>query len=417
MSQDLAKGADESRLKAGDADPVKPGDADPVKPGDADPVKAGDVDPVKPGDADPVKAIDADPVKAGGPLVPPDSLPVRVGTFSWLFPHRSALVAVALAVLIGVIVSFAAFASSTSMSFSESLAGLLGTGDSATVMLVQDFRLPRIAVGLMVGAALGVAGCLTQTLAGNRLATPDIIGVNDGATAAVVASVVGSSTGMIGDWWLGPLGAAAAAMVVVACAGGAGRSGYRILVVGIGVSTVIGAVTDLVMSRENDNTAGGVFLWTVGSLNGRDWGVGTPLALLLLVLVPLALVAGSRLQFLRFDDDTAATLGVNVARVRAVTLALAVALSGIAVGIGGPIAFVALAAPVLAACLGGPTRVPIIGSALVGAALVGGADALGRVIAPVEIPVGVVTSVLGGPFLLWVLFGKKSASPSQTGKA
>ncbi|MGW7411256.1 iron chelate uptake ABC transporter family permease subunit, partial [Streptomyces sp. NPDC054863] len=131
---------------------------------------------------------------AGQALIPPDSTPVRVGTLSWLFPHRSALVAVALAVLIGVIVSFAAFASSTSMSFSESVSGLLGTGDSATVMLVQDFRLPRIAVGLMVGAALGVAGCLTQTLAGNRLATPDIIGVNDGATAAVVASVVGSST-------------------------------------------------------------------------------------------------------------------------------------------------------------------------------------------------------------------------------
>ncbi|MFJ6695107.1 FecCD family ABC transporter permease [Streptomyces sp. NPDC091272] len=371
------------------------------------------------------RPADGRTVRGGGEaLTPPDSVPVRIRTFSWLFPHRSALVAVGLAVLIGVIVSLAAFASSTSMSFSESVSGLLGTGDHATVMLVQEFRLPRIAVGLMVGAALGVAGCLTQTLAGNRLATPDIIGVNDGATAAVVASVVGSSTGMIGDWWLGPLGAAAAAMVVVACAGGAGRSGYRILVVGIGVSTVIGAVTDLVMSRENDNTAGGVFLWTVGSLNGRDWGVGTPLAYLLLILVPLALVAGSRLQFLRFDDDTAATLGVNVARVRALTLALAVALSGIAVGIGGPIAFVALAAPVLASRLGGPTRVPVIGSALVGAALVGGADALGRVIAPVEIPVGVVTSVLGGPFLLWVLFGKKSqtspGAPSaapKTGKA
>ncbi|MFD3574003.1 FecCD family ABC transporter permease [Streptomyces sp. NPDC058644] len=347
-------------------------------------------------------------------ITPPDSTAVRVGTFSWLFPYRSALAAVGLTLVIGVVVSLATFASSTGMSFSDSLSGLLGTGDSATVMLVQDFRLPRIAVGLMVGAALGIAGCLTQTLAGNRLATPDIIGVNEGATAAVVASVVGSSTGMIGDWWLGPLGAAAAAMVVVACAGGAGSGGYRILVVGIGVSTVIGAVTDLVMSRENDNTAGGVFLWTVGSLSGRDWSVGTPLSLLLLVLVPLSLVAGSRLQLLRFDDDMASTLGVNVRRVRAVTLALAVALSGVAVGIGGPIAFVALAAPVVATRLSGPTRVPIIGSALVGAALVGAADALGRVVAPVEIPVGVITSVLGGPFLLWVLFGKNS---EQTGKA
>jgi iron complex transport system permease protein len=325
-------------------------------------------------------------------------------------------VAVGLAAVIGAVVTLAAFASSTGMGFSATVSGLLGTGDPPTVMLVREFRLPRIAVGLMVGAALGIAGCLTQTLAGNRLATPDVLGVHDGATAAVVASVVGSSTGMIGDWWLGPLGAAAAAMAVVFCAGGAGRGGYRVLVVGIGVSTVVGAVTDLVMSRENDNTAGGVFLWTVGSLNGRDWGVGTPLSLLLLLLVPLALVAAGRLQLLRFDDDMAATLGVNVRRVRAVALVLAVALSGIAVGIGGPIAFVALAAPVLAARLCGPSRVPVIGSALAGAALVAGADALGRVIAPVEIPVGVVTSVLGGPFLLWVLFGRKP-SPAKAAKS
>ncbi|MFH8409312.1 FecCD family ABC transporter permease [Streptomyces sp. NPDC018019] len=346
-------------------------------------------------------------------VTPPDSLVVRTGAFSWLFPRRGSLVAVALAALILVLVALGTFASSTGMSFSETLAGLFGTGDSATVMLVQDFRLPRIAVGVMVGAALGIAGCLTQTLAGNRLATPDIIGVNEGATAAVVASVLGSSTGMIGEWWLGPVGAVLAAALVVLCAGGAGHRGHRVLVVGIGVSTVVGAVTDLVMSRQNDNTAGGVFLWTVGSLNGRDWSVGTPLLLLLLVLLPFALAAGNRLQLLRFDDDTAAGLGVPVRRVRALALALAVLLSGAAAGVGGPIAFVALAAPVLADRLGGRSRVPVLASGLVGGALIAGADALGRVIAPVEIPVGVVTSVLGGPFLLWVLF----RSDRGTGRA
>ncbi|MFE6780339.1 FecCD family ABC transporter permease [Streptomyces sp. NPDC057702] len=343
-------------------------------------------------------------------LAPDDSLVLRTGTLSWLFPRRAALVSLGLLAVIAVIVALATLASSTGMSPGTSLRGLLGTGDRLTVMLVQEFRLPRIVVGLLVGAALGIAGCLTQTLAGNRLATPDIIGVNEGATAAVVASVVGSSTAMVGDWWLGPLGAAGAAALVVLCAGGAGTRGYRVLVVGIGVSTVIGAISDLVMSRQNDNTAGGVFLWSVGSLNGRDYGVGQPLALCLLVLVPLALVAGRRLDVMRFDDDVAAALGLNVPLLRSLTLALAVALAGIAVGIGGPIAFVALAAPVLATRLYGPTRVPVVGSALVGAALVAASDALGRVVAPVEIPVGVVTSVLGGPFLLWVLFG---GSPSR----
>ncbi|MFE6488985.1 FecCD family ABC transporter permease [Streptomyces sp. NPDC057757] len=344
--------------------------------------------------------------KSGGTrpdVTPPDSTVLRTGTLSWLFPRRGALAAAVLLPVVLVLVALAVLASSTGMSLSQTLSGLLGTGDPGTVLIVRDFRLPRVLVGLMVGAALGIAGCLTQTLAGNRLATPDLVGVNEGATAAVVASAAGSATGMVGDWWLGPLGAVGAAVLVVLCAGGAGAAGYRVLVVGIGVSTFIGAVSDLIMSRQNDNTAGGVFLWAVGSLNGRDWNVGTPLLIALLFLVPLSLAAGHRLQLLRFDDDMAASLGVDLRRVRAVALALAVALAGVAVGVGGPIAFVALAAPILAQRLAGPTRVPVLGSALTGAALIAAADALGRVVAPVELPVGVVTSVLGGPFLLWVL--------------
>lgn len=343
-------------------------------------------------------------------IEPPDSVVVRTGTLSWLFPRRSALVAVGLSALLLVVTALATLASSSGLTVQQTIGGLLGTGDPLHTMLIREFRLPRIEVGLLVGAALGVAGCLTQTLAGNRLATPELLGVNDGATAVVVASVLGSSTAMYGTWWLGPLGALGAAVLVVLCAGGAGTRGYRVLVVGIGVSTVIGAVTDLVLSRQNDNTAGGVFLWSVGSLSGRDAGVGRPLALCLLLLLPLALVAGRQLDVLRFDDDMAAALGVNVSLVRGLTLALAVALSGLAVGVGGPISFVALASPVLASRLCGPTRVPVVGSALVGAALVAAADAVGRVAAPVEIPVGVVTSVLGGPFLLWVLFGAGDSS-------
>ncbi|MHC3429536.1 MULTISPECIES: FecCD family ABC transporter permease [unclassified Streptomyces] len=336
-------------------------------------------------------------------VTPPGSTVVRTGALSWLLPRRSVLLALCLApVLLGV-VCLAVLASSTGMSAGESLRGLFGTGDAAGVMVVREFRLPRIVVGLLVGAALGVAGCLTQTLAGNRLATPDLVGVNEGATAAVVASVAGSTTGMLGAWWLGPLGAAATAVLVVLCAGGAGAAGYRLLVTGIGVSTFVGAVSDLVMSRQNQATAGGVFLWTVGSLNGRDWAVGGPLLVILAVLLPLALAAGHRLQLLRFDDDTATALGADPRRVRAAALGVAVGLAGVAVGIGGPIGFVALAAPVLAARLAGPTRVPVTGAALTGALLVAAADALGRVVAPVEIPAGVVTSVLGGPFLLWVL--------------
>ncbi|HWU09185.1 MAG TPA: iron chelate uptake ABC transporter family permease subunit, partial [Streptomyces sp.] len=188
-------------------------------------------------------------------VTPPDSTVLRAGTLSWLLPSRSALAAALLLPAVAVLIALAVMASSTGMSLSETVSGLLGTGDPGTVMIVRDFRLPRVFAGLMVGAALGIAGCLTQTLAGNRLATPDLVGVNDGATAAVVAAAAGSTTGMVGDWWLGPIGAVVAAAIVVLCAGGAGGAGYRVLVTGIGVSTFIGAVGDLIMSRENDNTA------------------------------------------------------------------------------------------------------------------------------------------------------------------
>ncbi|MFC4908169.1 FecCD family ABC transporter permease [Actinomadura gamaensis] len=375
------------------------------QPGSLDGRLSGRPDVRPPGGLD-VRLSDRPEVQSAGSLDvrPPDSVVLRAGGLSWLFPRRSALAA-ALLVPVGVVlVVLAVVASSTGMSLRATVDGLLGTGDPGGVMIVRELRLPRVAVGLLVGAALGIAGCLTQTLAGNRLATPDVVGVHQGATTVVVAAAAGSATGMVGDWWLGPLGAVAAAVLVVVCAGGAGAAGYRLLVVGIGVSTSVGAVGDLVMSRQNENTAGGVFLWAVGSLNGRDWGVGVPLLVVLLFLVPLSLAAGHRLQLLRFDDDVAASLGVSPRRVRAAALALAVGLAGTAVGVGGPIAFVALAAPILAQRLAGPTRVPVTGSALAGAALITAADALGRVVAPVELPVGVVTSVLGGPFLLWVLF-------------
>ncbi|WP_042836713.1 iron chelate uptake ABC transporter family permease subunit, partial [Streptomyces sp. NRRL S-15] len=110
-------------------------------------------------------------------VTPPDSTVLRGGTLSWLLPRRSALAAALLVPVLVVLTALAVMASSTGMSLPETVSGLLGTGDPGTVMIVRDFRLPRIFAGLMVGAALGIAGCLTQTLAGNRLATPDLVGV------------------------------------------------------------------------------------------------------------------------------------------------------------------------------------------------------------------------------------------------
>ncbi|MEU1309319.1 Fe(3+)-hydroxamate ABC transporter permease FhuB [Streptomyces cinnamoneus] len=338
-----------------------------------------------------------------------ESLVLRHRTLSVLLPRRATLAALALAALLVTAVVLSAYAGQSEMSLSRTFHAVLGSGDRFDVLLVQKFRLGRIVAGLTAGAALGLAGCLTQTLARNRLATPELLGVNDGATAAVLIST--TLTGTFGAWWAGPVGALAAVLVVTTVSGGLGQRGYRVLVVGLAMSALASAVTQVVLSRRSLNAASSLYVWTSGSLNGRGYSVAVPVLLGLAVLVPLALVVARQLNVLRFDDSTASSLGVAPGRVRLVCLLLAVGLAGLAVGICGPVGFVALASPVIAGRLAGPLRVPVVGSMLTGAVLIVLADTVGRIVFDgVEVPVGIVTTVLGGPFLLWVLLGRSAAA-------
>ncbi|MFE7525628.1 Fe(3+)-hydroxamate ABC transporter permease FhuB [Kitasatospora sp. NPDC057542] len=356
--------------------------------------------------ADPAES--APSARRDEPAPPKPDLALRYGAWSLLVPRRAlpASLGLAAALLAAVVVS--AHAGQSELDLARTFRAVFGYGDRLDVLLVQKFRLGRIVAGLAAGAALGLAGCLTQTLARNRLATPELLGVNDGATAAVLISA--GVAGTFGAWWAGPLGALVAVLVVTLASGGLGARGYRVLVVGLAMSALASAVIQVAMARRSLNSAGSLYIWTNGSLNGRDLSVATPVLFGLAVLVPLALVVARRLAVLRFDDSVASALGVDPGRVRLACLLLAVALAGLAVGVCGPVGFVALAAPVIAGRLAGPARVPVLGSALTGALLVVLADALGRVLfAGVEIPVGIVTTVLGGPFLLWVLLGRKGS--------
>ncbi|MCA6094212.1 Fe(3+)-hydroxamate ABC transporter permease FhuB [Streptomyces sp. SCA3-4] len=355
---------------------------------------------------------DGRPAVAAGPAGRPErgeSLVLRHRTLSVLLPRRATLAALALAALLVAAVVLSAYAGQSEMSLNRTFHAVLGSGDRFDVLLVQKFRLGRIVAGLTAGAALGLAGCLTQTLARNRLATPELLGVNDGATAAVLIST--TLTGTFGAWWAGPVGALAAVLVVTTVSGGLGQRGYRVLVVGLAMSALASAVTQVVLSRRSLNSASSLYVWTSGSLNGRGYSVAVPVLLGLAVLVPLALVVARQLNVLRFDDSTASSLGVAPGRVRLVCLLLAVGLAGLAVGICGPVGFVALASPVIAGRLAGPLRVPVVGSMLTGAVLIVLADTVGRIVFDgVEVPVGIVTTVLGGPFLLRVLLGRSAAA-------
>ncbi|MEV0582812.1 iron chelate uptake ABC transporter family permease subunit [Nonomuraea sp. NPDC050310] len=340
-----------------------------------------------------------------GGLRPADTLPVRLGGLSVLVPVRGSVVAVGLALLAAGLALGAIVAGQSAMTAAQALDALYGLGESGQRLLVQEIRLPRIVAGLVAGAALGLSGALTQALARNRLATPDLLGINQGAIIAILLAGLIAPTGtLFGHWWIGPLGAAAAGVAVFAVAGGTGRQGYRFLVTGLALSTIAGSLTQALLAWQGLSAATAVHAWSVGSLAGRDYAVALPVAAGLAVLTPAAVLLSRRLAVLRFGEDVSAALGARPARTRVWLLCLAVALAGLAVGVGGPIAFVALAAPVIAAQLAGPARVPLLGSALAGAALVVAADTAGRVAAGgIEIPVGVVTSILGGPFLLWAL--------------
>ncbi|MFG2905694.1 Fe(3+)-hydroxamate ABC transporter permease FhuB [Kitasatospora sp. NPDC048286] len=346
--------------------------------------------------------------RRGEVAAPKPDLALRYGTWSLLLPHRALLASLGLAAALLAAVVVSAHAGQSELDLARTFQAVFGHGDRLDVLLVQKFRLGRIVAGLAAGAALGLAGCLTQTLARNRLATPELLGVNDGATAAVLISA--GTAGTFGAWWAGPLGALVAVLVVTLASGGLGARGYRVLVVGLAMSALASAVIQVAMARRSLNSASSLYIWTNGSLNGRDLAVATPALIGLAVLVPTALVVARRLAVLRFDDSVASALGVDPGRVRLACLLLSVALAGLAVGVCGPVGFVALAAPVIAGRLAGPARVPVLGSALTGALLVVLADTLGRVLfAGVEIPVGIVTTVLGGPFLLWVLLGRKGS--------
>jgi iron complex transport system permease protein len=349
-------------------------------------------------------------VTAVGRALPPAAAPAPPGTWrlavagrSVLVDRRAALAATVLGGLVVVAVAVSLAVGTARVSLLDTLPAALGSGETRDVLLVQRLRLPRVAAGVLVGAALGIAGVLLQTLARNRLATPDTVGLNDGATAFAVASVVAVPSSL-GPPALALVGAATAAALTLGLAGGAGRRGYRFLVVGLGVGAALGALTQLMLARAPIDAANQAFPWTVGSLNTRS-----PLAITLLgagvaVALPVAVVLGRQLRMLRLADAVVVGLGLPVGRVRIAVIAVAVVTAGLAIAAAGPLGLVALIAPEIARKAAGPRSVAVVGSALAGALVVLVADLLGRTVAaPLELPVGIITAVVGGPYLLWML--------------
>ncbi|HEX8496056.1 MAG TPA: iron chelate uptake ABC transporter family permease subunit, partial [Actinomycetales bacterium] len=287
------------------------------------------------------------------------------------------------------------------------LRALLGEGERGAVLVVQSLRLPRALTGLLVGAAFGLAGALTQSVARNPLASPDVVGLTAGASAAAVTVIV---LGLPVPVPLAALvGALTVAGLILALTWRSGFSGPRLILIGIGLGACSIALTDYLLVRGNIEDAQRATIWLTGSLNGRGWEHVRPVAIALALLLPLALALGRRLTTLSLGDDVARGLGTRVNRDRVLLVLVAVGLAGVATAAAGPVAFVGLVAPQVAVRLAGTPGIPLAASAACGALLVVAADLVARTAfgallgTSVELPVGAVTALVGAPVLLWLL--------------
>jgi iron complex transport system permease protein len=269
----------------------------------------------------------------------------------------------------------------------------------ATYILMES-KLPRAVLGLLAGVAFGVAGALFQTTLRNPLASPDVIGVSLGASAAAVVAIA-----LLGRQGLSVSGAAVVGAVAVALAVrlvAGPHGGHRLVLAGIGLAAAMQSVIQYVFTRVDEYDAQLVLRWLTGSVNGVAWPTIRLLAGVLAVLLPLTWWLCRSLRASELGDDTAAGLGVSRTRGELLLL-MGVVLVAVAVAATGPIAFVSfLAGPVARALNGG--RTSVLGAALAGAVLVVAADYVADYVVPdTNLPVGVVTGAVGAPFLLWLL--------------
>jgi len=295
---------------------------------------------------------------------------------------------------------------------SEVLRTILGETVPGASFTVGELRLPRASTGALAGAAFGIAGITFQTMLRNPLASPDVIGISSGASAAAVVGIVLLEIDEGTTSLLAIVAALLTAGVIYLLAYRDGVVGTRLILIGIGIAAMLDSVVSYVLLQAASWDLQTAMRWLTGSLNGATWEQVLPLALAALVLVPVLLSRERDLGLLRLGDETAAGLGVRVERTRVIVIVAAVALIAFATAAAGPIAFVSFLAGPIAARLLGAAGGLMVPSALVGAALVLGADLIGQFGFGDRYPVGVVTGVLGAPYLVFLLIRTNRAGGS-----
>lgn len=315
--------------------------------------------------------------------------------------RRRARISAALALTVIGLLAVNVLLGSYTITIPDFLRVLGGQNIPGASFIIMENKLPQALMGLLAGASFGTAGALFQTMLGNPLASPDIIGISFGASATAVAAIVLLGVGGLGVSVAALAGALTVALLITWLA--RGRGGTGLILVGIGAAAFLQATVTFLLSRADITNAQDAMVWLTGSLNSANWGRVTILALALFVLLPLVAGGARELRGLALGDDTAAGLGFNVPRARLLLTVLGVVLAALPTAAAGPIAFVAfLSGPIAKRLNAGAPSLSL--SALVGATIVlAGNFVAVNAIPGLSLPVGVVTGALGAPFLLWLL--------------
>ena len=299
------------------------------------------------------------------------------------------------------------------LSSGEVFAALTGRGSEFERLLVLEWRLPMALAAVVFGALLGVGGAVFQSLTRNPLGSPDVIGFDAGAYTAVAVTTL--FLGANRHWMLSLAalaGGLAAACVVYLLARKGGVQGFRLIIVGIAVSAMLGAVNSYLITRAEISDAKSIGFWSAGSLARVDWAALVPALAGAILVAGAMLLLGPSLRQLELGDDAALALGVRPTRARPALLLVGVAATALVTAAAGPIGFVALAAPQLARRLTGSPGVSAGSAACMGAVLLSAAHLASLGIAQLyrPIPVGILTVCLGGMYLIWLLIRESRRS-------
>ncbi|WP_051062863.1 FecCD family ABC transporter permease [Ilumatobacter nonamiensis] len=325
---------------------------------------------------------------------------------------RRRVVIALLGVSVIVVFAITLMVGNTFYSPSEVVRVILGHEVDGATFTVGRLRLPRGVLAVAAGACFGFGGVTFQTMLRNPLASPDIIGITSGAGAAAAFAIVMLSLSETQVSIFAIAAGLGVALLVYTLSFKDGVAGTRLILIGIGIAAMLNSVTAYVLSQAAEWDLQQATRWLAGSLNGSTWSDTVPVLVAMTVLVPVLLIQARNLTMTQLGDDTAGALGVRVERTRIIAIVAAVGLIAFATAACGPIAFVAFLSGPIAARIVGTTGSLLIPSALVGALLVQVADLCGQFAFDTRYPVGVITGVLGAPYLIYLIVRTNRAGGS-----